>query len=104
MAGKQDLPYLERLSIRRIYMNEYDSVSADIVDLVDLATVARLSPGIPNLRGTNPFALIVDPVSIKAAADRVAQLGLPRLLVKAFSDKDKSGPFTRSSRRAAARR
>ena len=50
----------------------------------------------------HPFALIVDPASIKAAADRIAQLGLPRLVVKAFSEKEKSE--TPRGRRAASPR
>jgi len=50
----------------------------------------------------SPFEQIVNPSSIKAAADRIAQLGLPRLVVKAFSEKDRSEPSVRSSRRTAA--
>lgn len=50
----------------------------------------------------SPFALIVNPAIIKAAADRIAQLGLPRLVVKAFSEKDKSETTPRT-RRAASR-
>ena len=50
----------------------------------------------------SPFEQIVNPSSIKAAADRIAQLGLPRLVVKAFSEKDKSEPSTRPGRRAAS--
>lgn len=50
----------------------------------------------------SPFEQIVNPSSIKAAADRIAQLGLPRLVVKAFSEKDKSEPSTRAGRRAAS--
>lgn len=46
----------------------------------------------------SPFALIVNPAVIKAAADRIAQLGLPRLVVKAFSEKEKSEPAPRSRR------
>lgn len=46
----------------------------------------------------SPFALIVNPAVIKAAADRIAQLGLPRLVVKAFSEKEKSEPAPRARR------
>jgi hypothetical protein len=48
----------------------------------------------------SPFALIVNPAVIKAAADRIAQLGLPRLVVKAFSEKEKSEPTPRARRAA----
>ena len=39
--------------------------------------------------GKEPFAQLVDPTTIQAAAQRIAGLGLPRLVVKAFSDKEK---------------
>lgn len=68
-------------------MNDYASMTMELSETMP-APASR------------PFALIVDPASIKAAADRVAQLGLPRLVVKAFSEKEKSedAPRKRSAR------
>lgn len=53
-------------------------------------------------RSIRPFALIVDPSHIHAAAERIAKLDLPRVVVKAFSsDKEKPVINTRASRRTA---
>ena len=53
-------------------------------------------------QGIRPFGLIVDPSQIQAAAERIAKLDLPRVVVKAFSsDKEKPVVNTRASRRTA---
>ncbi len=52
-------------------------------------------------QSNRPFALLVDPAQIYAAAERIAKLELPKVVVKAFSsDKEKPVVKTRTNRRA----
>ncbi len=51
---------------------------------------------------TRPFALLVEPSRIQAAAERIAAMGLPRVVVKAFNDKETPGRKPRNRRLAEA--
>jgi hypothetical protein len=46
---------------------------------------------------------MVDPSPIQAAAQRIAGLGLPRLVVKAFSEKEKEKTPAKASRQWSRR-
>lgn len=48
---------------------------------------------------SSPFAMLVDPTSIQEAAERIGRMALPRLVVRAFTDKEPPG---RKPRRKAA--
>lgn len=50
--------------------------------------------------GTRPFAMLVEPGRIQAAAERIAAMGLPRVVVKAFNDKETPGRKPRNRRPA----
>lgn len=52
--------------------------------------------------GKQPFAMLVDPDSIQAAAARIAAMGLPRVVVKAFTDKETPGRKPRNRQPAAS--
>lgn len=47
----------------------------------------------------SPFAMLVNPDSIQQAAERIGRMGLPRLVVRAFTDKETPG---RKPRKKAA--
>ncbi len=51
---------------------------------------------------TRPFSLLVEPGRIQAAAERIAAMGLPRVVVKAFTDKETPGRKPRNRRPAEA--
>lgn len=61
-----------------------------------------IAESISAVQSIRPFGLIVDPSQIQAAAERIAKLDLPRVIVKAFSsDKERPVVNSRASRRTA---